>query len=210
MIVAAMAEAFRSHELEPPAREAILDTVGLALPDAIYRLVPAEHDNTVLSLSDAYKRAFGALRLDPQNLEPLYEGAFDAVHTLTQDGEAVLGIATGKSRRGLYHVLGAHGLLERFSTIQTADDAPSKPHPGMVCQAMDEVGAEPENTVMIGDTSYDMEMARNAGAYAIGVAWGYHRQTDLHAAGAHYVAQDYIQLLEYLLDGTPAMDGGVR
>lgn len=201
MIVAAMANAFEAHALAPPSRSAILGIVGLSLPEAIFHLVPNEADETILSLSEGYKTAFGELRLDPANQEPLYEGAKDAVHTLAGQERVVLGIATGKSRRGVDRVMTAYGLLDQFSTIQTADDAPSKPHPGMIEQAMDAVGATPDNTVMIGDTSFDMEMARRAGARALGVSWGYHPDSDLIEAGADHVARDFGDLMECLQRG---------
>ena len=87
------------------------------------------------------------------------------------------------------------GWHSHFATIQTADDNPSKPHPSMILKAMAETGVEPEHTVMIGDTSFDMEMARSAGVGAVGVGWGYHTADRLHAAGAHVVVADAAELL---------------
>jgi phosphoglycolate phosphatase len=100
----------------------------------------------------------------------------------------LLGIATGKSDRGLRHVLETHGLADRFVTLQTADRHPSKPHPAMVELAISEAGAAPETTVMIGDTSFDMIMAVNAGVRPVGVDWGYHDERELIDAGAEIVA----------------------
>ena len=100
-----------------------------------------------------------------------------------------LGVATGKSDRGLALLLAHHGLADRFVTLQTADRHPSKPHPAMLEAAMAEAGAHPHMTVMIGDTSYDMAMARAAGVRAIGVTWGYHDEAALRAGGAHVIAQ---------------------
>ena len=131
-----------------------------------------------------YKLAFHALRASGQHIEPLYPGAAEAVQALARREDVALGIATGKSQRGVRLVLGHHGLLEHFITIKTADDAPSKPDPGMVREAMREAGAAAENTVVVGDTVYDVAMARAAGAAAIGVAWGYHSREALTAAGA--------------------------
>ncbi len=108
------------------------------------------------------------------HLEPLYPGAADAVAALARRDDIVLGIATGKSQRGVRAVLARHGLLEHFITIKTADDAPSKPDPGMVLHAMSEAGVAADDTVVVGDTVYDIAMARAAGAAAIGVTWGYH------------------------------------
>ena len=101
--------------------------------------------------------------------------------TLSENGWT--GVATGKSHRGLVDTLGQHNLLERFTTLQTADRAPGKPNPEMLFKAMEETGASPEVTVMIGDTSYDMEMAVNAGVLGIGAAWGYHETQELRGRG---------------------------
>jgi phosphoglycolate phosphatase len=116
----------------------------------------------------------------------LFEGVTALFDALEADGW-LLGVATGKSDRGLSHCLESHGLAGRFVTLQTADRHPSKPHPSMIEAAMAEAGATAEAVMMIGDTSYDMEMARTAGVTAVGVLWGYHDETELRAAGAHHV-----------------------
>jgi phosphoglycolate phosphatase len=104
-------------------------------------------------------------------------------------------VATGKSDRGLRHCLAAHGLGDRFVSLQTADRHPSKPHPAMALAAMAEAGAVPANTVMIGDTGWDMGCARGAGIGAIGVGWGYHDEAELLASGAQFVAADPADVL---------------
>jgi phosphoglycolate phosphatase len=103
---------------------------------------------------------------------------------------AVLGVATGKGRRGLDKVIARHGLDGMFTTIQTGDVPPGKPHPAMLLRAIDEVCVEPHETAMIGDTTFDMAMAVAAGALPVAVAWGYHPVADLVAAGAAHVAED--------------------
>ena len=108
--------------------------------------------------------------------------------------DCLLGIATGKSQRGVRAILTHHDLLMHFATIKTADDAPSKPHPGMILEAMREAGAAPRDTIMIGDTSYDMEMARAAGVHAIGVNWGYHPHALLEQSGAAEIVSDFMEL----------------
>ena len=138
---------------------------------------------------DAYYLAFAKLRYRPSTIdEPLFEGITDALSTLVEDGW-LLGVATGKSDRGLALCLDHHGIGRHFVTLQTADRHPSKPHPSMIQQAMAEAGAAPETTMMIGDTAYDIGMARAAGVTAVGVAWGYHDETELFAEGAHHVAR---------------------
>jgi phosphoglycolate phosphatase len=129
--------------------------------------------------------------------EPLFDGIAELVERLDADGW-LLGVATGKSDRGLSLCLSHHGLLKRFVTLQTADRHPSKPHPSMILQAMADAGAVAETTVMIGDTSFDMEMAVNAGTRALGVAWGYHPPEELMDAGAARVAVDAPALYRHI------------
>lgn len=184
MICTAMREAYLSHDLPVPEREAMLSIVGLSLMEAFAELGKGTARFPVASLAEHYKLAFHALRESGEQMEPLYPGAREAVDALSRRADVVLGLATGKSQRGARLVLGHHGLLDRFITIQTADDAPSKPDPGMVLHAMRDAGATPENTVVVGDTVFDIAMARAAGASAIGVSWGYHTRDSLLAAGA--------------------------
>jgi phosphoglycolate phosphatase len=129
--------------------------------------------------------------------EPLFDGVGALLEQLANDGW-MLGVATGKSDRGLNHILAAHGLRDHFITLQTADRHPSKPHPSMIEAAIVEAGAARARTAMIGDTSYDIEMAVNAGVRAVGVAWGYHPAAELVAAGAHGVALAVADLPHHL------------
>jgi phosphoglycolate phosphatase len=145
-----------------------------------------------------YKEAFFELRTSgAMTEEPLFEGIAAVIETLAARGWQ-LGVATGKSDRGLARVLDHHGLTDRFVTLQTADRHPSKPDPAMLLAAMAEVDATPEQTAMIGDTSFDMAMAKAAGARAVGVAWGYHDVHDLVRGGAQVVATRTAALLEIL------------
>ena len=107
----------------------------------------------------------------------------------------MLGIATGKSRRGIDRLFEREGWASRFLTVQTADDHPSKPHPAMIRAAMAETGVGPERTVMVGDTTFDVEMALAAGVGALGVAWGYHPPEELREAGAHGIIESCDRLL---------------
>jgi phosphoglycolate phosphatase len=197
MIVAAQGEAFASVGLPAPTRERSLSVVGLSLPQAFTALVGA--DGPVVALSEAYKQAFGRLRARAEIRETLFPGAADLLARLNREPAVQLGIATGKSRRGVDHLLGLHGWEGWFSTVQTADDAPSKPHSAMLEQAMAETGAAPAETIMIGDSTYDMVMARGAQVTALGVAWGYHTPEALRAAGAHAVLESFSELESALL-----------
>jgi phosphoglycolate phosphatase len=167
MILAAMGQAYAAHGLVLPERERVLSIIGLSLTQAFTVLGAHVTGFPVASLAEHYKLAFHALRHSGEHMEPLYPGAAEAIAALAQRDDVVLGIATGKSQRGVRLVLGHHGLLERFITIKTADDAPSKPDPGMVTAAMREAGVAARDTVVVGDTVYDIAMARAAGATAV-------------------------------------------
>ncbi len=192
-IIACMNSAFRSFGLPAPADGAVRAIVGLTLEEGIGRLLPAAPAGLPAQVAGVYREAFRAMRLAAPAPEPLYDGAADAIRRLDAAG-FMLGVATGKSRRGLDAVLAAHGLDRYFVTLQTADRAPGKPDPAMLRWAMAEAGAAPATTVMVGDTTFDMEMADRAGIKAVGVSWGYHPAADLPAAGATVMIDDFAQL----------------
>ncbi len=183
-IVTSMQTAFLGFGLIAPPPEAVKRVVGLSLDVAVRRLAPELGQSDALQVAALYKDTFRNLRLSGKLQEPLYEGIKSAVLE-TDRPDTILGVATGKSRRGLLAVLERHGMLARFQTLQTADDvAAGKPAPDMCLRACDETGIDPSATVVIGDTTYDMQMARAAGAAALGVAWGYHAAEELLDAGA--------------------------
>jgi phosphoglycolate phosphatase len=190
MILAAMERAFAGFALPPPGRGEVLSVVGLSLEEAVGRLAPVDRRQDVPALADAYKQSFGELRRDKAHAEPLYPGIREALLALADQPDVVLGVATGKSRRGLAAVLERERLTGLFATLQTADTHPSKPDPAMLLAAIAETGAEAHRTLMIGDTTYDIEMAMGAGTRGIGVAWGYHPVADLEAAGAHSIVDE--------------------
>lgn len=194
IIVAAMTEAFAAFDLAPPPREAILSIVGLSLVEAVERIAPDLAQERTVAVAERYKAAFNVIRKRLDMSEPAYEGALDAIHMLGGRDDVLLGIATGKSQRGVARLLEHFDIARYFVTIQTADDAPSKPHPAMLHQAMSETGVAASRTVMIGDTTFDMEMASNAAVSAIGVSWGYHAPGDLNAAGAGIVIDHFNDL----------------
>jgi phosphoglycolate phosphatase len=186
-ICLAMEQCFARAGLEPPARERTRRVVGLSLVEAMAAMLPEGDPDRHVALAEDYKIVFQQMRGRGLVEEPLYEGVAELLDALEEDGW-LLAVATGKSDRGLSLCLERHGLARRFVSLQTADRHPSKPHPSMVEQALAEAAAAPELSMMIGDTSYDMAMARAAGVRAIGVAWGYHDEQELLAAGADYVA----------------------
>lgn len=198
-ILASMEGAFAAHDLPVPPRDAVLSIVGLSLPQAMARLLPERPDLNA-GLVAAYKDSFARHRVsgDAAALSPLYPGIADLLRRLAAQDETLLGIATGKSRRGLDHLMELHGWHGLFQSVQVADDHPSKPHPSMIEACLFETGAEAENAVIVGDTTYDMAMGRAAGIDTLGVAWGYHPTDDLHRAGARRVAKDAAALSDML------------
>lgn len=196
-ITGAMAEAFQGAGLEVPQREAILSIVGLSLPLAMQELAPEQDAATVDVLVEGYKSSYMASRQAAGAAHsPLYPGAREALMELHAVPEYLLGVATGKSQRGVEALIAAHG-LDCFVTRQVADHHPSKPHPSMVLTAMAETGVDRASTVMIGDTRFDIEMGRAAGVTTIAVPWGYHPAETL---GADYLIRDFAELRPLLAE----------
>ena len=202
-ILRAMEDCFARHRLDPPCRHATRRIVGLSLVEAMQALLPSADQALHQRLADDYKTAFQRLRAESALLdEPLYPGVVEGLRELEGRGWQ-LGVATGKSDRGLGLCLAHHGIAGHFVTLQTADRHPSKPHPSMLYAAMTEAGAAAESTVIIGDTVFDMAMGVAAGVRAIGVDWGYHDADELRQAGASVVADRFDDLLT-LLEAQPA------
>lgn len=190
LIVQAALHAWSEMPGPPPTPAAIRHIVGLSLDDAMARLAPGLAPSIQARLAERYRRHYTQLVAAGAAAAPLFPGTLAALDRLEED-RVLLGIATGKSRRGLEETLAIHGLAARFATLQTADRARGKPHPEMVRRAAEETGVEAAAIAVIGDTAYDIGMARAAGARAIGVAWGYHAPTALEAAGADLVVHSF-------------------
>ena len=191
----ALSAAFEQNGLELPPPEVSRKVIGLSLTEAMAALLPEVPAERHVAIAEDYKRAFWTLRAAGEVEEPLFDGVLELLDLLEQDGW-LLAVATGKSDRGLRHCLEQHGIHARFVSLQTADRHPSKPHPSMVSQAIADAGAAPETSVVVGDTSFDMAMAVNAGARGIGAGWGYHDSDELLAAGAVAVAERPLDVLE--------------
>ncbi|MBL8689222.1 MAG: HAD-IA family hydrolase [Rhodospirillaceae bacterium] len=200
-IVSIMSQAFTAEGHPVPTALDIRRTIGLPLMDAIALLAPGADEARILRLREGYRDISRSAQFQHDRHEPLFEGTRETLERLAKAGW-MLAVATGKGRRGLIQTLTRHDMLERFLSLHTADDGPGKPDPTMLRNAMAFAGAAPEDTVMIGDTTFDMRMAANAGVRGLGVVWGYHPRQELMASGAHAVADTYAHLAELLLGET--------
>ncbi|MCB2088943.1 MAG: HAD-IA family hydrolase [Sphingomonadaceae bacterium] len=197
-ICESMEDAFAAGGLPAPDRHDIRRIVGLSLPQAVRLLAPDSAPEIQAHIVQAYKDSFRASREQGRLQEPLFDG-MEALLLRLRDAGWELAVATGKSDRGLANCLASHGIADLFVSLQTADRHPSKPHPAMLEAVLFEAGAQVDDAVMIGDTSFDMEMARAINMRAIGVDWGYHTAQELLEYGAEAVAQDCQQLGDMLL-----------
>jgi phosphoglycolate phosphatase len=180
-----------------PSEEASFALVGMSLELVLPRL--AGPDAPVDKMMAAYREVLPLLRADEAYAEVPYAGASELLAELSARNDVRLGIATGHVLHAIAPALEQFGWQQHFCTVQTADKAPSKPNPQMILQALTEGGVKPGDAIMVGDTSFDMEMAGAADVHALGVSWGYHRSDRLRAAGASRVVDDVSELRDCLL-----------
>jgi len=174
-IIESMLMAFKKYRLNAPTESAIRSIIGLSLPEAMMQLYPAGSESIHQSIIDSYIENFSLIREEVTYNKPqLFPGILTLLKELYQSNDYILGIATGKGDRGLDYVLESNEIKHYFSTIQTADNHPSKPHPSMLFSTLQETNVLPKNAVIIGDTTYDMDMGKAAKFKTIGVSWGYH------------------------------------
>lgn len=173
--------------------------IGLTLDIAIARMQGKMHvDDEAIAMMAHYKSIFLQTRAEPGFQEPLFDGIRQVLAQLERRDELIIGAVTGKSRRGLNLIVETHAFGKLFTVSRTADDCPSKPHPAMVTECCDEACIAPSRTLVIGDAIYDMQMAKAAGARAIGVAWGYASVEQLRAAGADAIAETPGDLIDLI------------
>jgi len=185
--------AFTAIGVEPPPYEELRKIIGLSLKEGLAQLAPYLSAAQIEALTEHYKLSFGALHKQPDFIEPLYDGAADLLDRLKAEGW-LIAMATGKSRRGVETIMKMHGWVDLFDTTHCADDGPGKPHPAMLHAALEALDCRPEQTVMIGDTSFDMLMAKAAGMHAIGVTWGFHTRGEIEAGGADVMTETFAEL----------------
>ncbi len=193
----AFAAAFVAIGETPPHEDETRSLVGLPLREAVGRFVTSPDKQTLSEFSRAMRAAREFMRSSNEPPDVLIPGTRAVLETLEEAG-VLMAIATNKSRKGLKHSMTFHDIARFFVATRTADDSQAKPNPAMVEELLGQTGAEPYNTVVVGDTATDMEMARNAGVPGIGVVWGYHDADTLLENGAMAVIDRYADLAQAL------------
>ena len=194
IILAGFRKVFSEFGFPEPGDQDILSTIGLSLDLVFSELLDRPVDDEIRRMSLRYKENFIALHADPAMHSPLYAGIDETIRKLAEIDSNLIGVATGKSRRGLDRMISQFGYEQHIVVSRTADDCPSKPHPAMILECCHATGCDPADTMMVGDSSYDMIMANEAGARALGVSWGYQPVESLTQSGAHAIVDDPLKL----------------
>ncbi len=197
-IITGMTQAIQQAGLTPPPDATILKSVGLSLEEAITSYLPDIAHDLRMEILASYRDIAQEIASREDRGEVLFEGISELIQALAQEPDTFLGIVTMKSRRGVHRVCQTHGFTEFFQVLKSADDGPGKPNPQLIFDAMSELGVAAEQTLMIGDTIYDMAMATNANVLPIGVSWGYNPVEELQNYGAQHIVSN-TQELETLL-----------
>lgn len=193
-IVACMKRASGELGLEPLCEETVRRTIGLGLEDTKAALGIAGEEELWRQVVERYRHHwFNTYR----HRGMLFSGAVDTLEALDRQGY-LLAVATGKSRRGLDRDLEATGLTSLFHATRTADESFSKPHPGMLLELFEELGVDGREALMVGDTTFDLEMAGNAGSRAVAVLSGSHRREELERLSPLACLADVTELTEWL------------
>ena len=197
MIVDCVQAAACDLGLEPPSEARARHIIGLGLVDALRHAMPDLPEARYDDLTERYRHHY----LSRDHELNLFDGADILVRTLVEKGH-LLGVATGKSRRGLDRALEHSGLADCFHATRCADECHSKPHPQMLEELMDEFAVMAGQTLMIGDTTHDLLMARNAGVAAVGVCYGAHPHEQLAELGPAYCAHSIGELAAWLAENS--------
>jgi phosphoglycolate phosphatase len=200
-IVACTQATIRELELGELPEPTIRGTIGLGLRETIDILSPGCDDELYGRILDCYRRHWVSTF---REMPLLFTGVDEMLRGLAADGY-LLAVATGKSRRGLDYALEQTGLREIFHATRTADEAFSKPHPQMLLDILDELGVASGDAVMVGDTTYDLEMAKSARTHAVGVCSGGHGREELERFGPLACLEGVVDLAPWLAQRAAAV-----
>jgi len=193
-IVTAIQESCRDLAITPPSDDQARHIIGLGLQDALRGVLPGLDPSRYGEVAERYRHHY----LLHEHELVLFEGAFEMITALGKAGY-LLAVATGKGRSGLDRALNSSGLQRHFHATRCADECHSKPHPQMLLELMEEFGVTPENTLMIGDTTHDLLMARNAQVPALAVAYGAHPRALLEAETPLWCAANVAEMHAWLM-----------
>ncbi|MBZ9568693.1 MULTISPECIES: HAD-IA family hydrolase [Modicisalibacter] len=194
-IVSCMQAAAEEIGWTPLSREAVRDIIGLGLPEAIARLCPGIDARRAEALRAGYARRFVAADQSPT---PFFPGVEAGLGRLRRSPATRLAVATGKSRRGLDRALATTGAGGWFHATRTADETRSKPDPRMLEELLIETGVAASEALMIGDTEYDMAMARSLGMDRVAVTYGVHAPERLAQCEPTFTADDFAAVIDWL------------
>ena len=193
LIAHSMQQACRAIGAPVPDDVRARHVIGLGLVDALRYVAPTVPPERYQELAGYYRDSYVARESEI----PLFDGVRELLDELEADG-FLLAVATGKGRAGLDRALAQQGLAHRFIATRCADEGFPKPHPDMLLHLMERAGVDPGTTLMIGDTSHDLELARNAGVAAVAVAWGAHPAAGLADFGALATVHSVAELRAWL------------
>jgi len=193
VIAGSIQAACRDLDLPVPDDDMARHVIGLGLMQALRHAVPSAPEEKLEELVARYRHHF----LAQDSAIPLFEGAAETIAELHEAGY-LLGVATGKNRNGLQRALESSGLMQYFHATRTADQTFSKPHPAMLLELMDELAVSAERTLMIGDTTHDLQLAQNAGVDVVAVGHGAHPAEQLRELNPLALVDDFIQLRAWL------------
>ncbi|MBX2849041.1 MAG: HAD-IA family hydrolase [Acidiferrobacterales bacterium] len=189
--------AARDLSLEEPSDSEAKNIIGLGLDQAMRILFPKLEQRQLSDLVEAYKYHFV---IGDETAQGLFEGVAEGLHQLHESG-VFLAVATGKSRQGLDRVFGETELKRYFVATRCADETRSKPHPQMLLELLEYTAIDSKNSIMIGDTTYDMDMAKNANMHGLGVSYGVHAGQDLLKSQAVDVVDSFNSVVSWLSNG---------
>lgn len=195
-IIVSAQRAASEFQLPEPGTDEVRPIVGLGLLEAMKSLFPDLDKEGHQSLAECYRQHF--LQLGEEMPSSLYKGALDTLEQL-RDGNHRIAIATGKSRIGLDLVLKEVGLENYFDASRCADETQSKPHPQMLHELLQELEHKAEDSLMIGDTEFDLQMADAAGVRGIGVSYGAHSASRLEKCNPHLILDSLESLPKHFL-----------
>jgi len=200
-IVSCVENAIRDLDLEQRSREEIKNIIGLGLRESVSTLFPDSTDEFIAEFVASYRHYW--FNTESGNLFP---GARETLELLHNEG-FLLGVATGKGRRGLDKVLSETGLQQVFHATRCADEAHSKPHTQMLDEIMQELSASAAETLMVGDTEYDLEMAQRAGVRSIAVTYGVHDWKRLQRFNPVATLDQISDIMDWLAEEHASADG---